>query len=103
MLEKYYKYKIGYKEYEIVKEPEIISLPSELYGEINYEKEQIRISSKYSQKQQNQTFLHELIHGIFEKLDVTNLKEDEVVVNQLATTLYEVILDNPHIFTMKDI
>ncbi|MCI8273533.1 MAG: hypothetical protein HFJ55_05575 [Clostridia bacterium] len=97
------KVKIGYKEYEIVKEPEIISLPNELYEEINYEKEQIRISSKYSQKQQNQTFLHELIHGIFEKLDMTNLKEDEVVVNQLATTLYEVIIDNPHIFTMKDI
>lgn len=97
------KVKIGYKEYEIVKEPEIISLPSELYGEINYEKEQIRISSKYSQKQQNQTFLHELIHGMFDKLDMHDLRDNETVVNQLSKELYEVILDNPHIFTMKDI
>nr|DAF02042.1 MAG TPA: hypothetical protein [Bacteriophage sp.] len=34
---------------------------------------------------------------------MNNLREDEIVVNQLAVTLYEVILDNPHIFTMKDI
>lgn len=73
------------------------------YGEIDYDNEKIRISSKYSQKQQNQTFLHELIHGIFDKLDFIDLRRDERLVNQLSITLYEVILDNPHIFTMKDI
>jgi len=97
------KVKIDYKEYKIVKKPEVIKLPNECYGKIDYDKETIEISQKYSQKQQNQTLLHELIHGIFEKLDMNNLREDEIVVNQLAVTLYEVILDNPHIFTMKDI
>lgn len=53
--------------------------------------------------QQNQTFLHELIHGILKKLDLHDLRQDERIVNQLAIALYEVILDNPHIFTMKDI
>lgn len=70
---------------------------------IDYDKEKIEIATKFSQKQQNQTFLHELIHGIFEKLDMMELKSNETIVNQLATTLYEVILDNPHIFIMKDI
>ena len=97
------KVKIGYKEYEIVKKEEIIELPNELYGKIDYDKETIYLATKYNQNQQNQTFLHELIHGIFEKLDMDALREDEVVVNQLASTLYEVILDNLHIFTMKDI
>ena len=97
------KLKIGYKEYEIVKKPEVIDLPNECYGKIDYDKEIIEISDKYSQKQQNATFLHELVHGIFEKLDLDDLRSNERVVNQVSSTLYEVILDNPHIFTMKDI
>lgn len=97
------KVKIGYKEYEIVKKEEIIELPNEFYGRIDYGKETIEIATKYSQNEQNQTFLHELIHGIFEKLDMDDLRKNEVVINQVATTLYEVILNNPHIFTMKDI
>lgn len=97
------KVKIGYKEYEIVKEPEIINLPEELMGQINFQEEKIRISTKYSQNQQNQSFLHELVHGILEKLSLRELNDNETIVDQIATTLYEVILDNPHIFTMKDI
>ena len=97
------KVKIGYKEYEIVKKTEVIDLPNECYGKIDYDKETIEISDKYSQKQQNATFLHELMHGIFEKLDLDDLRTNERIVNQVASTLYEVILDNPHIFTMKDI
>ena len=97
------KVKIGYKEYEIIKKQQVIELPNDCYGKIDYDKEIIEISNRFNQKQQNQTFLHELVHGIFEKLDLYDLRQDERVVNQLATALYEVILDNPHIFTMKDI
>lgn len=97
------KLKIGYKEYEIVKKEEIIELPNECYGKIDFNKEKIELSTKYNQNQQNQTFLHELIHGIFDKLDMNDLRDNEIVVNQLSKELYEVILDNPHIFTMKDI
>lgn len=97
------KVKIGYKEYEIVKKEEVIELPNECYGKIDFDKEIIEIATKFNQNQQNQTFLHELIHGIFEKLDMNELKNNEQVVNQLSKEIYEVILDNPHIFTMKDI
>lgn len=97
------KVKIGYKDYEIVKKETVIVLPDECYGRIDYDKEIIEIANKFNQKQQNQTFLHELVHGIFEKLDLHDLRENETIVNQVATALYEVILDNPHIFTMKDI
>lgn len=97
------KLKIGYKEYTIVKKQEIIELPDECYGKINYDDEIIEIATKYNQNQQNQSFLHELIHGILEKLDMHELRQNEKVVNQLSKELYEVILNNPHIFTMKDI
>lgn len=46
------KVKIGYKEYEIIKKNEVIELPSECYGKINYDREVIEISTKFSQKQQ---------------------------------------------------
>ena len=97
------KVKIGYKEYEIIKKNEVIELPSECYGKIDYNREVIEISTKFSQKQQKQTLLHEIIHGIFEKLDMYELEKDEKVVNQLSKELYMLIIDNPHIFAMKDI
>lgn len=103
VIEESKKIKIGYKEYEIVKKLEVINLPNECYGKIDYDKETIEISNKYSQKQQNATFLHELIHAIFEKLDLDDLRTNEQIVNQVSSTLYEIILDNPHIFTMKDV
>ena len=97
------KLKIAYKEYEIIKKPEVIDLPRECYGTVNYLTQTIEISTKAKQDEQNVTFLHEMFHAIFNKLDMEDLCEDEVVVNQLATELYMVIKDNPHIFTMKDI
>ncbi|MBQ8299557.1 MAG: hypothetical protein IJX99_06895 [Clostridia bacterium] len=97
------KLKIGYKEYEIVRKDEVIDLPNECYGKIDYDNEIIEISTKYSQNQRNATFLHEMFHGIFAKLDRDDLRNDEVVVNQLATELYMIIKENPHIFSMKDI
>lgn len=95
--------KIGYKVYDVIKKDEVIELPNECYGKIDYDKEIIELSTKFSQKQQNQTLLHEIIHGIFEKLDMYDLEKDEKLVNQLSKELYMLIIDNPHIFTMKDI
>jgi hypothetical protein len=97
------KVKIGYKEYEIVKEPELFNdKRQELLGEVDHNIETIRIASKFKQNIQNQAFIHELLHTIAEKnrLEVNN-NEDEI--DALATGIYEAILDNPHIFTMKDI
>ena len=97
------KLKIGYKEYEIVRKEEVIDLPNECYGKIDYLSEKIEISTKFSQNQRNATFLHEMFHAIFEKLDMEELRDDEQVVNQLATELYLIIKQNPEIFKMADI
>lgn len=97
------KLKVGFKEYDIIRKDEVIELPNECYGKIDYDNEVIEISTKYSQNQRNATFLHEMFHAIFNKLDMEELRCDEVVVNQLATELYMIIKENPHIFSMKDI
>ena len=96
------KVKIGYKEYEIIKQPEIIEIKGDYYGKTETDEEKITIASKFSQKIQNQTFLHELLHCIASKYDLP-VNQDEHTIELLATGLYEAILDNPHIFTMKDI
>ena len=46
---------------------------------------------------------HPLIRNAMKMLDMHELRDNETVVNQLSKELYEVILDNPHIFTMRDI
>lgn len=98
------KIKIGFKEYEIVKQPEVVDgMHGECFGLISLDEEVIKISTKYNQNQQNATFLHEIVHAIFEKLDMHEAKNDEMLVNQLATELYVMIKENPHIFTMKNI
>lgn len=96
------KVKIGYKEYEIVKEPEIIEVAGEYFGKTEPNEEKIFIASKYMQKQQNQTFLHELLHCVADKYNL-EVNRDEHTIELLSVGLYEAILDNPHIFTMKDI
>jgi hypothetical protein len=96
------KVKIGYKEYEIIKQPEIIEVKGDYYGKTETDEEKITIASKFSQKVQNQTFIHELLHCIASKYDL-QVNQDEHTIELLATGLYETILDNPHIFTMKDI
>lgn len=96
------KVKIGYKEYEIIKQPEIIEVRGEYYGKCEANEEKITIASKFTQKVQNQAFLHELLHCIAHKYDL-EVNDDEHSIQLLATGLYEAIIDNPHIFTMKDI
>lgn len=96
------KVKIGYKEYEIVKKEEIIEVKGDYYGKTETDDEVITIASKFSQKVQNQTFLHELLHCIASKYDLA-VNQDEHTIELLSVGLYEAILDNPHIFNMKDI
>lgn len=94
--------KVGYKEYEIIKKPEIEEVAGNYYGKTECDKEVITLSSKFSQKIQNQTFIHELLHCIASKYDL-RVNDDEHTIELLSVGLYEVILDNPDIFKMRDI
>ena len=100
--EKNNRVKRGSKEYIIIKQPEIVEVKGDYYGKTETDEEKITIASKFSQKVQNQTFLHELLHCIASKYDLP-VNQDEHTIELLATGLYEAIIDNPHIFTMKDI
>jgi Zn-dependent peptidase ImmA (M78 family) len=69
-------------------------------GLISYEKHEIEINNSVQDKQgAEQTFLHELVHAIVYERNITLEKTDEeVIVDELATGLHQVIMDNPDIF-----
>lgn len=99
------KIKIGTREYAIIHKSEMVEVGGELYGKFDSKELAITLASKFPQVQQNETFLHELLHGIckMQDLEQGNYEITEHQVQLLAAGLYTVIKDNSHIFTMVDI
>lgn len=70
----------------------IEEISDEVLGDCDYEKEQIRISPKQTNKRRTHTFLHEFIHavlfrvGIYQGLDD---KFNEAISESIATALLE--------------
>lgn len=86
--------KIGYKNYNIKLENEVYDdSRQELFGEISYDTETIRLATRFSQNLQNQALIHELIHAIGDKYQL-DINKDEKTVDLLAAGIYELILDN---------
>lgn len=88
------KVKIGWKEYAVVlveAKFELIDSDSECYGEIDYDKQIIRINEKYNENQKKATLIHEILHGLS---DMYSLDLSEDVVTKLANCLYTLELDN---------
>lgn len=98
------KVRIGSMYYNIKLTDETLVLNGrECKGMIDYEFHEIKINNKVHDSQgQEQTFLHELIHGIIRErnLDLENSNE-ETIVDEIATGLHQIIKDNPGIFSKK--
>jgi len=95
--------KIGVKNFSIQHPMEIVEVGGEYAGTCDFREETIKIADKLTQHDKNQTFLHEIIHAICQRFMMQGLNQDEQTIDLLATGLYEVIKDNPHIFLMEDI
>jgi|LGVE01.1.fsa_nt_gb hypothetical protein len=86
--------KIGWKKYKIIKrtpERQLIEVANYRYGEIDYDKRTITINSDADQKNQEATFIHEVIHGISE---MYKLEFDEKTVELLGDAMYTFLKDN---------
>ena len=92
------KIKIGYKTYDIVYDNEYLD-EKELTGEIDYYNKKIIVRNDRDEVEFLNTFIHEVLHGIFYQSGDRNLKEDENLINCIANGLTQVIVDND----MKDI
>lgn len=95
------KVRIGSVNYKILIDDKTIVLNTQqCKGKIDFEFHKINIDSSIQDKQgQEQTFLHELIHGIVRERNLDLEKDDdETIVDGLAIGLHQVIRDNPSIF-----
>ena len=87
------KIKIGYKTYDIVYDNEYLD-EKELAGEIDYYNKKIIVRNDRDKVEFLNTFIHEVLHGIFYQSGDKNLKEDENLINCIANGLTQVIVDN---------
>jgi hypothetical protein len=95
------KVRIGSMDYKVELTEKTLGLNGKVcYGTIDYDKHLIQINSEIQDKQGNeQTFLHELAHGIVRErnLDI-EISDEETIVDEIAMGLHQVIRDNPDIF-----
>ena len=93
------KIKIGYREYDVIYD-EGLDTPNEnddtFYGMIDYTEEKIKLNPKYKDKKYHQleTFIHEVLHGIFKAYGYEQYRTDENLVNAISCGLTNVIKDN---------
>lgn len=88
------KVKIGWKEYgvKLVETQQTLkSGAKECYGEIFYDEKVIHINKSYDVEQQEETLIHEVLHGIEE---MYSLELGEETVTRLAQAMYTVLKDN---------
>lgn len=87
---------IGYRIYKVnLIDDHVVDEAKVCYGNIEYDKGDINISTLYSEDQQKCTFIHECIHGID---DVMEINLDEAQVRKLAKGIYALIKDNEDMF-----
>lgn len=87
------KLKILATEYK-VEEVEQIDKYQRLLGQIEYTEQTIKIDKNISEDMKKETLIHEILHGILEKLGYEELNEDEQKVHSIAATMYLVLKEN---------
>ena len=77
-----------------VEEVEQIDKYQRLWGQIDYAEQTIKIDKNIPESLKRETLVHEILHGILEKLGYLELNEDEQKVHSIASTMYQVLKDN---------
>lgn len=85
--------KILATEYQ-VEEVEQIDKYQRLLGQIEYIEQKIKIDKNISEDMKKETLIHEILHGILEKLGFNEINEDEQKVHSIASTMYLVLKEN---------
>ena len=77
-----------------IEEVEQIDKYQRLLGQIEYTEQKIKIDKNISEDMKKETLIHEILHGILEKLGYTEFNEDEQKVHSIASTMYLVLKEN---------
>lgn len=87
------KVKIMATEYDL-EEVEQIDKYQRLLGQIDYVEQTIKIDKNISEDMKKEVLLHEILHGILEKLGFEGINSDEQKVHSIASTMYLVLKEN---------
>ena len=90
------KVKIMATDYKI-EEVEQIDKDRRILGEIDYINQTIKLKKGLPNELKKEILLHEILHGILEKLGFDALNNDEQKVQSIASTLYLVLKDNANL------
>lgn len=90
------KVKIMATDYKI-EEVEQIDKDRRILGEIDYINQTIKLEKGLPNELKKEFLLHEILHGILEKLGFDALNNDEQKVQSIASTLYLVLKDNANL------
>jgi len=76
----------------------LVANRKECYARIDYDNHLIEINSKLGDKQQRElSFLHEMFHAIAKERGL-EFEDEELIVDELAKGLHQVIRDNQEMF-----
>lgn len=94
---------VGLKTYKIEKPQEIVEVGGEYYGACDNKESIIKIASKFSPLQQQETLLHEVLHAICHMQNLMDIDSNEHAIELLAKGLHMVMKQNPHVFTLAEV
>jgi len=87
--------KVGGAMYNVIFVDEISEANPEVDGNVNFSKQTIKLKNGGCEEYLEQTFLHELLHILFDFCYINIDKEqEENVVERLSKALYQVLKDN---------
>lgn len=92
------KIKIMSQSYDI-EQMETIELGVIKLGEVNHLENLIKICSTIPEDKKKIVLLHEILHVIFQQLGFDEEHDNEHLIDCLANSLYQVLEDNPKLFT----
>ena len=94
------KIKIMGSEYQY-EEVEQVDKWSRTLGQIDYINQRILVEKGIPDDLKREVLLHEILHGIFDKLGFSDINSDEQKVNSIGSTLYAVLKENNLFFGEK--
>ncbi|MBU5486481.1 hypothetical protein KQI86_19455 [Clostridium sp. MSJ-11] len=71
-----------------------------LYGEIDYHKQTIRIDESMRRDRKVRTLIHEILHGIMESLGYNDINCDEEKIQNISNALYLLLENNPKLLSL---
>lgn len=93
--------KVAGKNYAVICEEKTIVLDGkQLYGMVDYGNQEICIDSSLQKEDgQKETVIHEVLHAIARDREINfGDADEELLINQFAKGLYQLIKDNPDMF-----